>query len=286
MVATAPRGKSASRLDGAARGKMEGMVFAKMRCGAIGVVAAVFVAFVGVARAAPIPVRFPEGITHGFLALRTPEGKTIARGDLLQVQRGDKVESRLLFRFGDGSLHDEKVVFTQGKVFTMLSYHIVQKGPSFPWDIEASVARPGNYTVTYRKPKDEPETVKGTLDLPPDVYNGMITHMVKNLAGGKSETIHVIAFSPKPRVVELELVPLGKSKVSVDGAPLTIVEYAMKPDLGGLLDPLASLVGKHPPDFHCWITDDDIPAFVRFEGPFYFKTPTWRIDLVAPEWGK
>lgn len=238
------------------------------------------------ATAAPIPARFPEGVTHGFLALRTTEGKTIARGDLLQLPRGDTVETRLVLRFQDGSLHDETVVFSQEKVFRMLSYHIVQKGPSFPFEIDASVDRSGSYTVLSRKPKEDTETDKGKLDLPPDVYNGMITNMVKNLAGGRRETVHVIAFQPKPRVVELELVPVGKTKVSLEGAPLTVVEYAMKPDLGGLLDPIASLLGKHPPDFHCWITDDDIPAFVRFEGPLYFKTPTWRIDLVAPEWSK
>ena len=168
----------------------------------------------------------------------------------------------------------------------MLSYRIVQKGPSFPWNLEASIERSGAYTVTWKKPKDEPETDKGKLDLPPDVYNGMITHMVKNLAGGKRETVHVIAFSPKPRVVELQMFPVGKREVSVEGAPRTIVEYVMRPDLGGVLEPLAKLTGQHPPDFKCWITDDDVPAFVRFEGPFYFKTPIWRIDLVAPEWGK
>jgi hypothetical protein len=235
------------------------------------------------AMGAPIPVRFPEGITHGFLALRTTDGKTIARGDLLQLLREGKVESRVVFHFNDGSLHDEVAVFSQDKVFTMLSYHIVQKGPSFPWDIDAAVESSGAYTVTYRKPKSAPETVKGDLDLPPDVYNGMVTHMVKNLAGGKRETIHVVAFSPKPRVVELEVFPVGKSQVSVEGTPRTIVEYTMKPDLGGLLERLSKLVGQHPPDFHCWITDGEIPAFVRFEGPFYFKTPIWRIELVAPE---
>jgi len=238
------------------------------------------------ASAAPIPVRFAEGITHGFLALRTTEGKTIARGDLLQTLKDGRVESRLVFRFLDGSLHDEVVVFSQDKVFTMQSYHIMQKGPSFPWEIDASVARSGAYTVTYKKPKEESETVKGDLDLPPDTYNGMITDMVKNLAGGKRETVHVVAFSPKPRVVELELAPVRKTHVTLEGASRAIAEYTMTADLGGLLEPLAKLAGQHPPPFRCWITDDEIPAFVRFEGPFYFKTPTWRIDLVAPEWGK
>jgi len=55
------------------------------------------------ASAEPIPVRHVEGTVHGFLALRTKEGKVLAVGDLFQVVRGDRVTSRLLFSFKDGS---------------------------------------------------------------------------------------------------------------------------------------------------------------------------------------
>jgi hypothetical protein len=35
--------------------------------------------------------------------------------------------SQLLFRFKDGSLHDEKVAFSQQRVFTLISYRLVQR---------------------------------------------------------------------------------------------------------------------------------------------------------------
>ena len=81
--------------------------------------------------AAPVPVRFAEGVTHGFLILRTIDDVVIASGDLLQVARGAEVESRMVFRFKDGSLFDETVVFGQQHVFTMQSYHLIQRGPAF-----------------------------------------------------------------------------------------------------------------------------------------------------------
>jgi hypothetical protein len=84
--------------------------------------------------AAPVAVRFAEGLTHGFLLLRTVDGRLIASGDLLQVARGGKVESRMVFRFKDGSLFDETVVFTQRRVFAMQSYHLLQRGPAFAED--------------------------------------------------------------------------------------------------------------------------------------------------------
>ena len=65
------------------------------------------------ATAEPIPVRHIEETIHGFLALRTKEGRVLAVGDLFQVVRGDRLTTRLLFRFKDGSVGDETVGFSQ-----------------------------------------------------------------------------------------------------------------------------------------------------------------------------
>jgi hypothetical protein len=48
--------------------------------------------------AAPVPVRFVEGVGHGFLTLRTADAAQIASGDLLQVVRRGEVHSRMVFR--------------------------------------------------------------------------------------------------------------------------------------------------------------------------------------------
>ena len=99
------------------------------------------------ASAAPVSVRFVEGVTHGFLVLRTVNGELIASGDLLQVQRGGQVQSRMVFRFKDGSVYDETVVFTQERVFTMQSYHLVYRGPAFTEDTEISLERASGNTA-------------------------------------------------------------------------------------------------------------------------------------------
>jgi hypothetical protein len=51
-------------------------------------------------------------VTHGFLVLRSPAGEVLAEGDLLQIVRAEGVDSRLVFRFRDGSLYDEAVLFS------------------------------------------------------------------------------------------------------------------------------------------------------------------------------
>jgi len=54
--------------------------------------------------AAPLTVRHMEGLVHGFLLLRTPEGETIATGELNKSAGDDQVTSNMVFRFKDGSL--------------------------------------------------------------------------------------------------------------------------------------------------------------------------------------
>jgi hypothetical protein len=236
--------------------------------------------------AAPVPVRFAEGVTRGFLLLRTANNVQIASGDLLQVARGGEVECRMVFRFPDGSVWDETVVFTQERVFAMQSYHMVQTGPTFPEDTEISLERAsGKYRVKTKARKDGQEKVlDGTLKLPPDTYNGIVLTVAKNLPKGASETVHMVAFTPAPRLIRLELVPAGEHKVLVGGLAMPAVHYVIKPRLGPLIKLFATLLGRSPPDFHAWIVVDTVPAFVKFEGPLYTTGPIWRIELTSPRW--
>ncbi|MDD5761204.1 MAG: hypothetical protein PHP88_01670 [bacterium] len=236
--------------------------------------------------AAPVPVRFAEGSLHGFLVLNTPGDVLIASGDLLQVGRDGEVRSRLVFHFKDGSVFDETVVFTQRSVFTMQSYHLVQRGPVFPEDTEISLERAsGKYRVKTRRHKDGREKVfDGTLALPLDVYNGMALTVVKNLPGGAGETVHMVAFTPAPKLIKLKLSPSGEHKILVGGSEKTATHYVLKPILGTWLKLFASLFGRMPPDNHAWIVTADVPAFVKFEGPLYMNGPAWRIELTSPLW--
>jgi hypothetical protein len=88
---------------------------------------------------APILVRFVEGTLHGFLALRTVDGTLIASGDLVQISRGGTVESHMAFHFKDGSIFDERVMFTQQRVFKLEKYHLIYSGPIFTSDADISL---------------------------------------------------------------------------------------------------------------------------------------------------
>lgn len=233
---------------------------------------------------AAVPVRYAEGTVHGFLELRTGSGALLAQGDLLQVAQDREIERRMVFHFSDASVFEEAVTFTQHGVFTMQTYHLVQRGPAFADDLEVTLSRSGQYVVKTKSHKDGGEKqYTGKLDLPPDVYNGMVITIAMNLVARDTQTVHIVAFTPEPRLIGLQIAPSSSQRVMLGQHAETAVHFKLKPKLGALLKVFATLLGKAPPDSDAWIITDDLPAFVRFEGPIY-SGPVWRLNLTTPSW--
>ena len=194
-------------------------------------------------------------------------GVLLANGDLLQVPGDHGIESLMIFLFPDSSLFEETVSFTQHGVFALQSYHLVQRGPAFADDLDASLSADARYLVKAKSHRDGKEKqYDGRLDLPPDVSNGLVVTLLKNLARQDTQTVHLVAFTPAPRLIRLELAPAGEEQV-----------------LNGLVGFFARLLGKMPPDSHAWIVVHDVPAFVRVVGPLY-TGPVLRVDLSSPHW--
>ena len=235
-----------------------------------------------------VGVRYAEGLVHGFLALRTLEGDTIAVGDLIQTTKGNRVTTRLVFHFEDGSLHDETVVFSQRGTFRLVSDHLVQKGPSFPKPMDVLVhGRTGQVTVRYKEDDGQEKVISERLDLPSDTSNGMLLALLKNIRPETPRTtLSMVAATPKPRLVKLVVTPAGEDPLSVGGSPRKATHYVVKIEIGGLAGVVAPLVGKQPEDTHVWIMGGAAPAFVRADGQLYQGGPIWRIDLLSPTWPK
>jgi len=232
-----------------------------------------------------IPVRYIEGTVHGFLVLRTLDGKTLAAGDLVQVARGDHVVARLVFRFKDGSVDDETTVFSQHQSFSLVSDHHVQKGPSFPHPMDVSIDANTGQIKARSSESGEDKVEMHHLDLPPDLANGLILTILKNLRPAVKETrVSFVATTSKPRLVKLLITPEGKETFSAAGWRHASIHYRVKVEFGGVAGAVAPLVGKQPQDTHVWILGGKAPAFVKMEGPLYQGGPAWRIEPTSPVW--
>jgi hypothetical protein len=221
-------------------------------------------------------VRYPQGSTHGFLALKTIEGITIATGDATQVVHGDRVTSRVTFHFRDGSLDDEITVFSQRRVFRLISDHHIQRGPSFPKPTDIFIdAVAGNITSHT----EDGKITQDHLDLPSDIANGLPPNLLPSTPETK---LSFVAPTAKPRVISISIKPLGEVRFSVGGTARKAIDYVLHVELGGLTGIIAPMIGKQPPNYHIWILGGTAPAFIREEGPLYEGGPIWRIEQISP----
>jgi hypothetical protein len=236
--------------------------------------------------AEPVLVRHVEGLVHGFLSLRSPERGVLANGDLIQEARGDRVTSRLMFHFKDGSLNDETAVFSQRGHFRLLSDHLVQKGPAFEQPLEMTIDTPtGHVTVRYKNDRGEEKVEDEHLKLPPDLANGMIPTLLKNVQrDALPPSVSMVVATPKPRLVKLTMAVAGTEPFSIAGSARKATHYVLKIDIGGVAGLIAPLVGKQPPDSHVWILEGEAPAFVRSQAPMSMGGPVWETELVSPVW--
>ena len=238
------------------------------------------------AAAAPVPARYKAGLVHGFLVLSTLDGVPIAAGDLTQIAHGDQVTTKMSFQFKDGSQEEETTVFSQRASFRLVSYHMVQKGPSFKNASDLSVTcATGQVTVRYTDDDGKEKVASEHMTLPPDLGNGLIPTLLMNLRAGTPQlVVPMVVAAPKPRLVKIVVTTQGTDPFSLVGFNREATHYTAKVDIGGVAGMVAPMVGKQPPDMQIWILGGDAPVFVRSETLSYMGGPLWRTELVSPTW--
>lgn len=239
-----------------------------------------------VAAADPVPVHHQEGTVHGFLEMRSADGKLLASGDSIQVAHGDQITTRTTFHFKDGSLDDETTVILQRRNLQLISDHHVQQGPFFPHPMDIFINFRKSQASVRTTGKDGKEELNTDhFDLPPDLANGMVPLVIDNISPDAQETtVSMLVATPKPRVVKLVISPRGEESFSVGGSPRQGIHYEIKIDLGGVAGVVAPLIGKAPPNIQIWIVGGEAPTFIREEGPIYPDGPITTIELASPEW--
>ena len=144
---------------------------------------------------------------------------------MTQVVNGDRVTSRLVFRFRDGSVDEETTVFTQRGVFRLISDHHIQHGPSFPKPVDVLInALTGQITS---RGKDGTATQEH-LDLPADVSNGLPPNLLMNLLPSTPETkLSFVAPTAKPRLIHVTIKPAGEIPFTIGGTHRKAVDYVV-----------------------------------------------------------
>ena len=249
--------------------------------GRVGVLV-VAVGLVAAVRAEPIRVKQTQGVSRGFLVVRSESGKVLGRGDFVQTAHGARITSRLSLSFLDGSVDDDTTVYTQGENFVFVSDHHVQKGPFFSKPTDYTVEANGQVTIRSVE-KDGKEKVEAShIDLPADVSNGMIGTLLLNVATD-TPVVHLsmVAATGKGRLVQLEVMPDGEAGFALAGMRHKANVFRIKIKLGGMTGVVAPVIGKAPADAFVWVLEGEAPALIREVGQLEAGGPIVSIEVVG-----
>lgn len=236
--------------------------------------------------AEPIPVRYIEGIAHGFLLVENDKGGQVGLGESQQVVKGGRVVDHLSIRFKDGSRYEEETVFTQQRVFQLVSDHVTEEGPIFTNPMETFIDVPaGRVSVRYMEHGKKKQLIK-QMKLPPDLANGIVFALVKNIPSTSETSVSYLAVSPTPRLVKLVFSPDGETNFAVGGNNYKATQYVIKVKIGGVAGVVAPILGKQPPDTRMWVIGGMAPTYAGSEGPLYGGGPVWKISLLSPLMGR
>src|SRR5213596_4028569 len=177
-----------------------------------------------------IPVRHTEGLIHGFLLVLTLEGKALADGQMTQDARGDRVTNHLIFRFKDGSIYEDTTIFSQRGTFRLVSDHLIRRGPTFKQPTDTSIdASTGDVKVRYAEPKGKEKVIAQRMELPPDVSNGLLLTLMKDIKPGVPRTtLSLVATTPKPRLVKLAILAHGEEPFTIGSFHHNAMHYVVK----------------------------------------------------------
>jgi hypothetical protein len=226
------------------------------------------------------------GTLHGFLELRTEDGKVVAYGDLVQVASGGNITAQLTFHFTDGSIDDETTVFSQRHTFQLITDHHIQKGPFFPHPIDLMIDTRTQQVTVRSEGRDGKDEVKTRhMQLPPNLADGLVSNIIANIRPGAAETrVPMLVATSDPRIVTLVISPRGEDAYSLAGSSRKALHYEIKIEIGGVAGIVAPMIGKQPPNIQVWIIGGQAPCFLREQGPLYADGPVLTMELVSPTW--
>jgi hypothetical protein len=234
------------------------------------------------ASAAPPPVTliYREGDFAGATTIWSEDGKRVM-GFIAYRQhlQGDRQHITRVARFRDGSSDEDEADVKVGARLESISGRSIirdRRGkPTVDLKIDVAAKRVTGFYVDGGKR----ETVDDEVDIGPATYWGPLFNIVlKNFAAnadGDTLVFQSILPTPKPRVIDMELLRQNKTTVRRDGAGITAVQFVLRPTVNWLVDPIIQMMA---PDTNFFVHPGAPPALARFAGPRNYSGQMIRIE--------
>lgn len=225
----------------------------------------------------------PEGASRGFPAMLDSSGKKIADGDFTQWLEGGLVHVKISYDFGRAHRIEEKDVFRQQPT-------VVQEQWSWQESKDNKLVR--RYQVNFEsrqataEKQEENRLKRWSSNIkvqPARTFTGFaFTPAIKGLRArlvrGEKVELQAVGFTPKPRVVTVEISYGGLDQMEMGQRKIVGERFVIHPKIPTVAKPFVKV---H--DTKIWLTPPP-SAFLRWEGPLLEQSePIVRVDLLPGE---
>jgi hypothetical protein len=228
----------------------------------------------------PIVLGWTEGDVAGMQPIFSGDGRqTIGFIEYHQHRQGDVLTAVRVARFQDGSSDEDEVEARIGTVLTAVRGRSIIRDTQGRPTVDLEIDVPGGHISGFSDVDGDRETYDEAVQLPPGTYWGpLIFIVVKNFDQNQSDgrvVFRTVAPTPRPRVIDMELVSEGASSVTRPGGRLDVVTMALRPTINWLIDPIIQRIA---PKTVFFIQPGVPPALARFDGPRNYGGQEMRLE--------
>ena len=223
-----------------------------------------------------------EGTAHGFPVLRDLAGRKLANGEFVQWLVNEHVHARITYEFSSAHRIEEKTVFRQKP-------RIIEEEWSWCEFKDGKVYR--KFEVDFGSGKASSEKWDGkkfrrwamNIKVEPDrMFAGYalalaIKNLRERLNHGETIQLKAIGFTPKPRVVLVEISHVGIDRIRMSDRVIESDRFVIHPRI-----PWFVRLFVTAPDMRIWLIHAPPAEFLRWEGPLIEpEDPMVRVDLLS-----
>jgi hypothetical protein len=233
-------------------------------------------------RSAGDPVRlvWDEGDVAGITSIYGPDGgEPIGFVEYHQTRHGDLLSCVRIARFRDGTCDEDEATARVAGTLEAVSGRSIIRDRDGEAAVEMTIdVAGGRLRGAWGRDPDR-HTVDRRLALPSGTYWGpLIFLVVKNFeanADGGRVVFRTVAPSPRPMLLDMELVRGGHGRLTRAGSPVETVRLELRPTIHWAIDPVLHLV---LPQATFDLLPGDPPALARFAGPRNYARQPIRIE--------
>jgi len=228
----------------------------------------------------PIRLVYEEGDVAGFGTIYAPDGGTeIGFVEYRQTRDGDRLSCVRVAHFRDGSSDEDRAeARVAGRLEALGGRSIIRDTRGRPVvDLTIDVLG-GRIHASWGDGRDQ-RTVDERADLSAGTYWGPLIFLV--LKNFDANAVHghlvfrTVAPTPRPRLLDLELVRAPSTALDRLGARLDVVPFTLRPTIHWAIDPL---LHAFLPESRFFVQRGSPPALVLFAGPRNYAGQMIRIE--------